>query len=83
MCGIAGVFSFAGPPVELPRLSRMASLIAHRGPDDEGLWTSPDGAKIGMAHRRLSIIDLTAGGHQPMHVDGLTLTYNGEIYNYL
>ena len=36
-----------------------------------------------MAHRRLSIIDLSAGGHQPMHVEGLTLTYNGEIYNYL
>ena len=61
----------------------MRGKIRHRGPDDEGVWTSPDG-RAGFAHTRLSILDLTAAGHQPMQsADGrFTITYNGEIYNF-
>jgi len=58
----------------------MTSALAHRGPDDSGVWRSPE-AHIG--HTRLSILDLSPAGHQPMHLDDLTLTYNGEIYNFL
>jgi asparagine synthase (glutamine-hydrolysing) len=80
MCGIAGVFRFDGAPVEESTLRRMADLIRHRGPDDEGYFRS---GNFGMAHRRLSIIDL-AGGHQPMgNEDGrIQVVYNGEIYNF-
>jgi len=62
----------------------MGDAIAHRGPDDGGSWTDPD-AGIAFAHRRLSIVDLSPAGHQPMHsVDGRwVLAYNGEIYNHL
>jgi asparagine synthase (glutamine-hydrolysing) len=64
-------------------LQRMSAGLAHRGPDDEGLWQSPDRA-CGFAHRRLAIIDLSPGGHQPMHdpLTGATIVFNGEIYNY-
>jgi asparagine synthase (glutamine-hydrolysing) len=81
MCGIAGIFSMSPPDVTL--LQRMAQSIAHRGPDDEGVWThGPSG--IGFAHRRLSIVDLSASGHQPMlSADGrFVLNFNGEIYNH-
>ncbi|MCA9791300.1 MAG: asparagine synthase (glutamine-hydrolyzing) [Candidatus Eremiobacteraeota bacterium] len=82
MCGIAGILS----PGPLPQLERglrvMNDLLAHRGPDGEGIWTHPSG-RLGLAHRRLSIIDLE-GGAQPMKDGhGNVLTYNGEIYNYL
>jgi asparagine synthase (glutamine-hydrolysing) len=62
----------------------MAATLAHRGPDDSGVWTSPDGA-VALAHRRLSIIDLSPLGHNPMsYGDGrLWITFNGEIYNFL
>ena len=63
----------------------MADVLRHRGPDDAGIWSSEEGATaVGLAHRRLSIIDLSAAGHQPMsNEDGtLWLTYNGEIYNH-
>ena len=79
MCGIAG---FSGH-FDQTLLSTMSKLIAHRGPDDHGqLLVKQDG--IGLAHRRLSIIDLSASGHQPMvNLEGsLHITYNGEIYNY-
>ena len=79
MCGIAG---FAGD-FEPELLDRMNDAIAHRGPDDAGTLSLP-AARIGLAHRRLSIIDLSARGHQPMSdVTGTaTIVYNGEIYNY-
>src|SRR3954447_9423389 len=83
MCGIAGIISLTGTPVpDLERrLEVMNDLIAHRGPDDAGIWTHERG-HVGFAHRRLSIIDL-AHGHQPMRGPGDTwITYNGEVYNY-
>jgi asparagine synthase (glutamine-hydrolysing) len=79
MCGIAG---FAGD-FDRDLLDRMNSAMAHRGPDDAGCEYFPE-ARIGLAHRRLSIIDLTDRGHQPMSdVTGTaTIVFNGEIYNY-
>ncbi len=81
MCGIAGIVTRNGTLPDEGALRRMSSAIAHRGPDGEGLWLVPG---VGFAHRRLAIIDLAQTGAQPMHdVRGeLTITYNGEIYNY-
>jgi asparagine synthase (glutamine-hydrolysing) len=81
MCGIAGILTSERVDPEL--LARMANSIAHRGPDDEGIW-SDDDAGIGFAHRRLSILDLSPQGHQPMHsADGrFVICFNGEIYNH-
>lgn len=81
MCGIAGELRLDGQPADQGRLRRMAGKIAHRGPDGEGIWTN---GPIGFAHRRLAIVDLSETGVQPMRsADGsLTVTFNGEIYNY-
>lgn len=81
MCGICGIFNFNGEPVSPVCLRRMTDAIAHRGPDGEGFYID---RFIGLGHRRLSIIDLSEAGHQPMvTTDGsIALTYNGEIYNY-
>ncbi len=78
MCGIAGV---VGPGATPERAVRMADAQAHRGPDDQGVWSEPG---VALGHRRLSIIDLTGAGHEPMvSADGRhVLTFNGEIYNY-
>ena len=85
MCGIAGTLIFKGTnsEVDAALLARMASAISHRGPDGEGQWLEP-GRKIGFAHRRLAIIDLSAPAAQPMsNEDGsLWIVYNGEIYNH-
>jgi asparagine synthase (glutamine-hydrolysing) len=83
MCGIAGFVAF-NPGVGAHHLTRMLSFQAHRGPDGSGQWTSPDG-RIQLGHRRLSILDLSERGAQPMLdcTGQLVLTYNGEIYNYL
>jgi asparagine synthase (glutamine-hydrolysing) len=82
MCGIAGVMHFErGRPVEPALLQAMADRIAHRGPDAEGFWTGPG---VGLAHRRLSIIDLAAGQQPLGNEDGsIQVVFNGEIYNYL
>ncbi len=80
MCGIAGAWEFKGR-LDEGALERMGDSMSHRGPDDKGLYVDPKG-NIGLYHRRLSIIDLSAGGHQPMTRGNLTLTYNGEIYNF-
>lgn len=81
MCGIAGIRRFRGEPVDQDRLVRMGSALAHRGPDGDGVWIR---GSVGFVHRRLSIVDLTEAGAQPMSsADGmLTVTFNGEIYNY-
>jgi asparagine synthase (glutamine-hydrolysing) len=81
MCGIAGLYyPGTAKPVDPARIAAMADAQAHRGPDGSGVWTAPG---VGLGHRRLSIIDV-AGSPQPMATpDGvLTITYNGEIYNY-
>ncbi|MDJ0789028.1 MAG: asparagine synthase (glutamine-hydrolyzing) [Myxococcota bacterium] len=79
MCGIAG--SSGAFPESL--LADMNAAIAHRGPDDEGTWSDPSKG-VGLAHRRLSIIDLSPLGHQPMWdtTGTVCMVYNGEIYNY-
>lgn len=81
MCGIAGVINFNGEPVSPAILRKMTDAIAHRGPDSEGVYT--DGC-VGLGHRRLAILDLSSAGNQPMvSRDGqLSITYNGEIYNF-
>jgi asparagine synthase (glutamine-hydrolysing) len=85
MCGIAGLYAYldVAPPVDRAELSRMNTRMAPRGPDGSGDWFSADG-RVGFTHRRLAIIDLSERGAQPMHsADGLlTITFNGEIYNY-
>ena len=83
MCGLVG-FASATPVAQLPAwLEAGGRALAHRGPDAGGSWMSADG-RAGFSHRRLSIIDLSSGGAQPMHVaeHGLTLAFNGEIYNF-
>jgi asparagine synthase (glutamine-hydrolysing) len=83
MCGVAGIFSYGGEPADLERLAAMSEALVHRGPDGEGTWRSDDGS-IALAHRRLSIIDLSERGAQPMaSEDGdVIVCFNGEIYNY-
>ena len=81
MCGIAGIIHFDGKPVSKDLLKKMTDVMHHRGPDDYGLHV--DGS-TGLGHRRLSIIDLSKNGHQPMcNEDGkVWISFNGEIYNY-
>jgi asparagine synthase (glutamine-hydrolysing) len=82
MCGIVGVASTT-PQKDKSWLPPARDQLAHRGPDDAGEWWSPDG-RVGFGHRRLSILDLSPSGHQPM-VDpnlGLSIVFNGEIYNH-
>ncbi|HIF58127.1 MAG TPA: asparagine synthetase B, partial [Rhodospirillales bacterium] len=81
MCGIAGVLNGNGEPVSSKIIKNMTDAISHRGPDGEGCWIE---ANVGLGHRRLSIIDLSPAGHQPMiSVEHrFILSYNGEIYNF-
>lgn len=83
MCGIAGLMSFGLEPVSESLLGRMANRIAHRGPDDSGMYFSRDG-HVGLGSRRLSIQDLSPAGHMPMsNEDGrVWVVFNGEIYNF-
>ncbi|MGQ4659021.1 asparagine synthase (glutamine-hydrolyzing) [Lysobacter sp. F6437] len=85
MCGLTGFWqSSAGADHLALQARRMADLIAHRGPDDQGAWVD-EGVGIAIAHRRLSIVDLSAAGHQPMQSSSgrWVLAYNGEVYNHL
>jgi asparagine synthase (glutamine-hydrolysing) len=81
MCGIAGIIKL-DKEVSHEELLIMSQKLVHRGPDDSGIWIN---GNIGFAHRRLSVIDLTLAGHQPMHSfsDRYTIVFNGEIYNHL
>lgn len=81
MCGIAGIYHPGLPkPVDPSRIRGMTAALSHRGPDGSGVWTA---AGVGLGHRRLSIIDV-AGSPQPMTSadEAVTITFNGEIYNY-
>jgi asparagine synthase (glutamine-hydrolysing) len=84
MCGIAGIVSIRGKPVEPAEISHLTNLMAHRGPDGAGIWFSAD-RNVALGHRRLAILDPGEGGYQPMSsADGRYLiVYNGEIYNFL
>jgi len=81
MCGVVGILNLDGESVSPQTLQCMTDSIAHRGPDGEGQWIE---GGIGLGHRRLSIIDLSPAGHQPMQTtDGrYVISYNGEIYNF-
>lgn len=98
MCGIAGIWRLDGSPVRVSEIVRMTTRLSHRGPDDEGFvllrhgraypFTSeqPDvnDCSLGFGHRRLSILDLSAAGHQPMQGPrGTWIVYNGELFNYI
>jgi len=81
MCGIGGIIKKDAKAVSEGDLKRFTDIISHRGPDDEGFYVADN---VGLGHRRLSILDLSKDGHQPMHyLDKYVLTYNGEIYNYI
>jgi asparagine synthase (glutamine-hydrolysing) len=86
MCGIAGIYTYhyAANGVDCDELIAIRDNMRARGPDGSGLWLD-DAGRVGLAHRRLAIIDLSDNGRQPMHTaDGrLSITFNGEIYNYL
>lgn len=85
MCGIVGIWEFgaAAGRVDQPLIERMRDTMPHRGPDDVGSLIFDDG-RGGFGHRRLSIVDLSSAGHQPMHgcTDQVWMTFNGEIYNH-
>ena len=83
MCRIAGIVN---PTSSLEnavmQVEKMCQLQKHGGPDDEGIYSSKDNNVV-LGHRRLSLLDLTVAGHQPMHfLERYTITYNGELYNY-
>jgi asparagine synthase (glutamine-hydrolysing) len=87
MCGIAGIVDKFGKlgPARLAQLAKEAAdRMRHRGPDDAGIWLSPDG-RCALSHRRLSIIDVSSAGHQPMasQTGRSVIAFNGEIYNFL
>lgn len=81
MCGIAGLYSLTGDPVDAGCLERMCEMIRHRGPDDSGVRVR---GRVGLGHRRLSIIDLSSRGRNPMPNEDETvwLIFQGEVYNY-
>jgi asparagine synthase (glutamine-hydrolysing) len=84
MCGIAGILGLCESfPVGEEIVRRMSDTLAHRGPDDSGSWHQASG-RVALGHRRLSIVDLSPAGHQPMsNEDGsVWITYNGEVYNH-
>lgn len=81
MCGIAGLYNLAGEAIAAGRVTAMCDLIRHRGPDDRGVWAH---GPVGLGHQRLSIIDLSRRGRNPMANEDETvqIVFNGEIYNY-
>ena len=83
MCGIAGVFTARSEGMAVG-VARMTDQIRHRGPDGEGIWIDVE-AGIGLGHRRLSVLDLSSAGQQPMQSASgrWAVVFNGEIYNHL
>lgn len=84
MCGIAGIVAWRSSPNLNAEVEKMVGQLVHRGPDDQGIWCDIE-AGIGLGQRRLSIIDLSEHGHQPMHSASgrWVVAYNGEIYNFM
>jgi len=84
MCGIVGAMRTDGTDALLPAVERMSACLVHRGPDDSGAWGDPR-AGVALGFRRLSIIDVSSAGHQPMlSASGrFTIVFNGEVYNYV
>jgi len=91
MCGICGKLNVGGKEISEELIRRMNAALAHRGPDDEGVYVSqassrsgPQSVSIGLGHKRLSIIDLAKTGHQPMANESKTvwIVFNGEIYGF-
>lgn len=82
MCGIVGISTFSSNLLE--RIKAATLTLYHRGPDDQGVWVCPK-SDVAFGHRRLSIVDVSAGGHQPMVSKSgrYTIAFNGEIYNYI
>src|SRR5579871_3314643 len=82
MCGIAGIFDLSGSdPIDRSMLQRMSDAIAHRGPDGDGFHVEPG---VGLAHRRLAIVDLATGKQPIYNEDGsVAIVFNGQIYNYV
>ncbi len=81
MCGICGSYSLSdGFETSPETLFAMRDSLTHRGPDDEGSWFSPD-RRVALGHRRLSIVDLSPAGHQPMsnETGDVWIVYNGEV----
>src|SRR3989344_5134876 len=81
MCGIVGIYNLKERPVDSFLLERMTDSLRHRGPDDGGIYINKN---VGLGHRRLSVIDISPAGRQPMaNEDGtLQIVFNGEIYNF-
>jgi len=84
MCGIAGIYNFGNKSISLAEIEKLTNAVAHRGPDGQGIWID-ERQKVAFGHRRLSILDLSENGKQPMsYGDGRHwITYNGEVYNFL
>ena len=82
MCGLVALLRLDGGLADPVQLGRMTDIIRHRGPDDDGYFLS---GPVGLGFRRLSILDLSPAGHQPMTYGGadVTIVFNGEIYNYV
>ena len=81
MCGITGVINFGGSQVHRSTIQKMTDTIQHRGPDGEGVFLDN---LVALGHRRLSIIDLSIAGKQPMvYQDRYWISYNGEVYNFM
>lgn len=81
MCGLLGYISFDSRP-KSSLLDQSLDLMAHRGPDSRGFWSS-ECSKVHFAHVRLSIVELSDLGSQPMYINGFSITFNGEVYNYV
>ena len=85
MCGINGILQFSSGNTNLKdAVSAMNERLAHRGPDDSGIWIEEQSNRLALGQTRLSILDLSSAGHQPMHSNNTkhTIVYNGEIFNY-
>ena len=84
MCGIAGIVNRGGSRIEQKQIDLLTDAVAHRGPDGRGTWLNSAG-DIALGHRRLSILDTSSNGHQPMSYDNgrYWISLNGEIYNFL